>query len=63
MSKLLSEEELEGRMDCFGDFDATDEICLKRCGLNVACASSIHEDEDLDWLEDDLLGLPDVNLD
>ena len=63
MARLLSERELEDRMDCYGDFDVTDEICLKRCGMNVSCASARQEEEDLAWLEDDILGLPDVNLD
>jgi hypothetical protein len=63
MAKLLTERELEDRMDCYGDFDVTDEICLKRCGINVSCASARQEEEDPGWLEEDLLGLPDVNLD
>ncbi len=34
----LSREELDGRLNCFGEFDETDEICLKSCALNINCA-------------------------
>ncbi len=38
MDRLLTDEEVEGRLNCFGDFDAEDEICLTRCALNISCA-------------------------
>jgi hypothetical protein len=63
MTKFLSVEELAGRMDCFGDFDAADEICLRHCGLNFACAGSFQEDEGSDWIEEGFFELPDANLD
>jgi hypothetical protein len=63
MSKLLSEEDLEGRMDCFGEFQSTDDICLHSCGINIACASSNQDEEDGDWLIEGALGPPDVELD
>ena len=34
----LSREELDGRLNCFGEFDETDSICLKSCALNINCA-------------------------
>ena len=34
----LSREELDGRLNCFGEFDETDYICLKSCALNINCA-------------------------
>jgi hypothetical protein len=63
MSKLLSEEDLEGRMDCFGEFECTDDICLTCCGVNIACASSSQRDEENDWLDEGMLGLPQMELD
>lgn len=64
MSKLLSEKELEGRMDCFGEFECTDEICLSHCGVNIACAASSNREEQEDWAEEDGMdGLPSMGLD
>jgi hypothetical protein len=63
MSKLISAQELEGRMDCFGEFDSSDMICLKNCGINIACANAKNMNDDLDWTEEEVFGLPDVTLD
>jgi hypothetical protein len=64
MSRLLTEDDLEGRMDCFGEFECTDEICLRCCGVNIACASSSHQDEEeQDWMGEGTLGYPNVGLD
>ncbi len=38
MRRFLNEEELEGRLNCFGDFDQQDTICLYRCAININCA-------------------------
>jgi hypothetical protein len=63
MAKLLSEEELEGRLDCFGEFECTDDICLRCCGVNIACASANQQPEEPEWLDEGLAGLPDLELD
>jgi|Deesub1362A_J573_1020465.scaffolds.fasta_scaffold00224_25 hypothetical protein len=63
MPRLLTPEELEGRMDCFGDFDVTDEICLTRCGLNIACAQSQCETDESDLNPEDFPGIPEVHFD
>ena len=64
MLRVLKEEELDGRMDCFGNFDAFDEICLKYCGLNISCASANYDSEDdYGWLEEEVMELPDMDLD
>lgn len=34
----LSREELDSRLNCFGEFDEADVICLKSCALNINCA-------------------------
>ena len=38
MKKFLTSEELEGRLNCFGEFDENDSICLKTCALSINCA-------------------------
>jgi len=38
MKKILTSEELEGRLNCFGEFEENDPICLKVCALNINCA-------------------------
>ena len=38
MMPLLTEDEMEGRLNCFGDFDQQDAVCLNRCALNINCA-------------------------
>jgi hypothetical protein len=63
MSKLFDEDELEGCMDCFGEFDVTNEICLKYCGINIACASRGEQKEEFGWIEEEWLDLPDLDLD
>lgn len=35
---LMTREELDGRLNCFGEFDDSDYICLKSCALNINCA-------------------------
>ncbi|MDR0881835.1 MAG: hypothetical protein LBP55_04765 [Candidatus Adiutrix sp.] len=37
-SLSFSREELDGRLNCFGEFDETDGICLKSCALSINCA-------------------------
>lgn len=34
----LTREELDSRLNCFGEFDEADDICLKSCALNINCA-------------------------
>jgi len=34
----MTREELDGRLNCFGEFDDGDSICLKSCALNINCA-------------------------
>jgi hypothetical protein len=38
MIKLFSPEQLQGRFDCFSNFNRIDTICLKYCALNIRCA-------------------------
>jgi len=41
--KMIKQQAVEGRLHCFGDFDANDPICLKYCALNVNCAIARHD--------------------
>ncbi len=34
----LTREELDGRLNCFGEFEEADAICLKSCALSINCA-------------------------
>ena len=34
----ITREELDGRLNCFGEFEGSDPICLKSCALNINCA-------------------------
>lgn len=38
MASRVSTAELEERIDCFGEFERTDQVCLTQCGLNFECA-------------------------
>ena len=40
MANKLASEDLEGRIDCFGEFDRADMICLSHCSLNFECAAA-----------------------
>jgi hypothetical protein len=38
MERLFTAAEVEGRMDCYGEFDRNDSICVSYCALNFSCA-------------------------
>ena len=57
MAHRLPLEEMEGRIDCFGEFDRGDMICLTHCSLNFDCAAArehyqelVQNDESLEVL-------------
>lgn len=54
MKKLLSSEELDGRLNCFGEFDAKDKVCLRRCALSINCAIAKNEYFTLQIIDDSL---------
>jgi hypothetical protein len=51
LATRLQREDLHERIDCFGEFDRTDPVCLRMCSLNFDCAaarerlSSLHMDD------------------
>jgi len=36
--KTPSGDTLISRINCFGEFDRRDQVCLKRCALSILCA-------------------------
>lgn len=62
MSRLFTEEELEGRLDCFGQFECTDEICLYHCGVNISCAACSGQEDQKGWGEDEILDPMEIGL-
>lgn len=57
MASKLPQEEIDGRIDCFGEFDRTDQICLTHCSLNFDCAAAREQFQFLQLNEDTLEGL------
>ncbi|MDR1920208.1 MAG: hypothetical protein LBS31_00460 [Candidatus Adiutrix sp.] len=51
----LTREELDGRLNCFGEFDAADHICLKSCALSINCAIAKNKFLGFQLLEDSSL--------
>jgi hypothetical protein len=47
LANRLPLEDLEGRIDCFGEFDRGDTICLTHCSLNFDCAAAREHFQDL----------------
>ncbi len=39
MARRLEPQDLEDRIDCFGEFERTDQVCLAHCSLNFECAA------------------------
>lgn len=40
MARRLQPEDLEERIDCFGEFERNDAVCLLHCSLNFDCAAA-----------------------
>ena len=38
MPEFLCDTEVEGRLNCFGEFDPKDRICMNHCALSISCA-------------------------
>ncbi|MBW2060952.1 MAG: hypothetical protein JRI95_05235 [Deltaproteobacteria bacterium] len=54
MKKFLTSEELEGRLNCFGEFDESDRVCLKHCALNINCAIAKNEYFNFQFMNDSI---------
>lgn len=48
----INPKTLANRLDCFGNFDPHDSVCLKRCQLSIRCAITKNQYEQLDFMED-----------
>jgi len=40
MASLFAITDIEERLNCFGEFNRDDPICLKACAMNIRCAVS-----------------------
>jgi hypothetical protein len=61
MQRFLTSEELEGRLNCFGEFDGIDKICLKACALNISCAIAKNEYFNIQIMDDAIASI--INFD
>ncbi|MBF0475011.1 MAG: hypothetical protein HQK57_06725 [Deltaproteobacteria bacterium] len=57
-NRVLAVYEVQGRLNCFGEFDNEDEICLQRCGLNINCALAKRRSEDIQLMDDSIFPYP-----
>lgn len=57
MAHRLHPEDLEDRIDCFGEFDRSDSVCLAHCSLNIECAAARERYQNLQMLDDSLEAL------
>ena len=62
MVALLNDAELEGRLNCFGEFDARDKICMEHCALSISCAIAKNRYFTLQNFEDSLSSLIQFDL-
>jgi len=54
LAHRLDLTELEGRIDCFGEFDRSDQVCLSHCALNFECAAAREHYRSLVYHDDSL---------
>ena len=52
MAELLEHAEVEGRLNCFGEFDRKDRICMNHCALSISCAIGKNRYDGLQAFED-----------
>ncbi len=48
----LTKDELGSRLNCFGEFDEQDTICLKACALSINCAIAKNKFLNFQLMED-----------
>ena len=49
---VICPDGLEDRLDCFGQFDSRDALCLKWCLCNIRCAIARNRHEEMEIMED-----------
>jgi hypothetical protein len=57
LARRLQPEDLEDRIDCFGEFDRGDAVCLLHCSLNFECAAARERMFDLQLHDESLEAL------
>ena len=58
----LTEAEIDGRLNCFGEFDAKDVICMEHCALSISCAIAKNRYFTLQHFEDSLSSFIQLDL-
>ncbi|MBW2108833.1 MAG: hypothetical protein JRI36_09235 [Deltaproteobacteria bacterium] len=48
----ISSQALAKRLDCFGNFDPHDPVCLKWCQLSIRCAIAKNQYDQVEIMED-----------
>lgn len=54
MATRLEISEFESRIDCYGEFDRNDRICLVHCSLSFECAAAREHYDALQWHDESL---------
>ncbi len=54
LARRLHAEDLEDRIDCFGEFERGDPVCLSHCSLNFECALAHERFGNLQTLDESL---------
>ncbi|UCG12954.1 MAG: hypothetical protein JSU72_00180 [Deltaproteobacteria bacterium] len=63
MPSILSESDVEGRLNCFGEFDPKDRICMNHCAVSIGCAIAKSRYFTLQSFEDSLSSLIQFDID
>jgi len=60
LARRLQPRDLEDRIDCFGEFERGDAVCMLQCSLNFECAAARQRLQDLQMHDESLeyLGCP-----
>ncbi len=43
---------LDDRLECFGEFNIEDKICKKFCSINIRCATTKEQNQQMEIVED-----------
>ena len=49
---ILDSKLLEGRFDCFGQYDSDDIICRNWCQLNIRCVIAQQQGQELEIIDE-----------
>ncbi len=43
---------LDDRLECFGDFNIEDKVCKKFCSINIRCATTKEQNQQMEIVEE-----------